>query len=203
LKTILRYVSVPAFLLFAVLTYLAVQEYNISSYVPPPPGNPGDVKVGTEKPPDGSGGTEKVKPPDSSYGTETVRPPRVEQVPPDVTGRWSYSVEQPDGRVIHGEMQIANMGGFLQIVAVAAYPMIWTDGLMHQFREQSQWVGRVYGGRLEAQAAQINYVMDGYPLPPERGQWQLSLAVAADGSGLQGEVTNAYGQTGRVAARRP
>lgn len=149
--------------------------------------------------------TEKTKPPEPSYETEKVKPPEVKDVPVaiDVTGAWSYSIQNPDGRVLPGEMHIVDRGGFLQIGAATAYSMLWTDGLIHQFLEQSQWVGRVYAGRLDAQTAQINRTMDGYPILPERGQWRLIMSVAPDCSYMEGRVTNAFGQAATITARRP
>jgi hypothetical protein len=128
--------------------------------------------------------------------------PNVPQSAIAVTGRWAYTVTNPDGRIINGQMQISGQGGQLQLIAIAAYPMLGPDGRTHQFREQNNFVGGLRGQNLVAQCSNATYMMDGFQVPPQGLPLQLNLVVSRDGRTMQGQVSNAMGMVAIVAAQR-
>jgi len=128
--------------------------------------------------------------------------PNVPQSTMAVTGRWAYTVTNPDGRIINGQMQISGQGGQLQLIAIAAYPMLGPDGRTHQFREQNNFVGGLRGQNLVAQCSNATYMMDGFQVPPQGLPLQLNLVVSRDGRTMQGQVSNAMGMVAIVAAQR-
>ena len=128
--------------------------------------------------------------------------PNIPQTAIAVAGRWVYTVTNPDGRVINGQMQISGQGAQLQLTAMAAYQLIGADGRTHQFREQNIFVGGLSGRNLVAQCSNATYMMDGFQVPPQGLPLQLNLAVSPDGRTMQGQVSNAMGIVAAVVAQR-
>jgi hypothetical protein len=104
--------------------------------------------------------------------------------------------------MINGQMQISGQPGRLQLTAVAAYPMLGSDGRMHQFREEDYFVGRLSGQSLVAQCTNATYMMDGLQMPPQGLPLQLNLVISPDGRSMQGHVSNATGMAAVVVAQR-
>ncbi len=129
-----------------------------------------------------------------------------EEPPPaqhPIAGRWTYFLTAQNGMVTQGQFQIAVQGTQVTIVATSSYRGPGPDGLVHQYAEQCNFFGTISGRNITAVCNNPTITLDGMQVPAQGLPWRLTLAVAADGRSMQGQVAYSIGGvTAAVSAQR-
>ncbi|HPD16198.1 MAG TPA: transglutaminase-like domain-containing protein [Planctomycetota bacterium] len=122
--------------------------------------------------------------------------------PQSIAGQWVYSITAPNGMVAQGQFQIAMQGNQVALIATSAYQMQGPDGMMHQFTERNDFTGTLTGQMLVVTCNNAVYTMDGMQVPPQGLPLRMTMAVAADGRSMRGQVVNSMGMMAGITAQR-
>jgi hypothetical protein len=104
----------------------------------------------------------------------------------------------PTGQSTNGICMVVGQGHQIQITFMFAYQQMGQDGMMHQVQEQNPFQGTISGLNIQAICQQAQLTIDGVPMAAQGVPFRIALAVAPDGSSMQGQFTNALGITATV-----
>jgi hypothetical protein len=138
-------------------------------------------------------------------GGDKPKPPAPSPAPTPAIAHslWSYTISLPDGRTTHGNIQISDQGNDqLLMTATSSYRVTGADRKSHLVKEKFLFSGTIAGQTISARCTTGTVLVDNHQIPPQGLPFQIHLTLAPDSLTMQGQFSNAAGNTSAIFLQR-